>query len=108
MTFLWQDMLWLLLVAPLLVAGYLYLLRRRKHGAVRFASLGLVKEAIGPGQRIRRHVPPALFLLAMIAIAIAIARPHAMITLPANQQTIILSMDVSLSMRATDVTPSRY
>jgi Ca-activated chloride channel family protein len=107
MTFLWPHMLWLLAAVPALLGGYVLLLRRKKKGAVRYASVGLVQQAIGPGQRIRRHVPPALFLLATIAAIIAIARPTATITLPSNQQTIILAIDVSLSMRAADIEPTR-
>jgi Ca-activated chloride channel family protein len=108
MTFLWPEMLWLLLAAPVLVGIYILLLRRRKKGAVRYASLSLVREAIGPGQRFRRHVPPALFLLAMIATILAIARPSAVITLPSEQRVIVMALDVSLSMRATDVEPTRF
>ena len=108
MTFLWPEMLWLLLAAPVLVGIYVLLLRRRKKGAVRYASLSLVREAIGPGQRFRRHVPPALFLLAMIATILAIARPSAVITLPSEQRIIVMALDVSLSMRATDVEPTRF
>jgi Ca-activated chloride channel family protein len=100
-------MLWLLAAAPALVGAYVLLLRRKKKGVLRYASLSLVKDAIGPGQRIRRHVPPALFLAAMIAALVAIARPSAIITLPSEQRTIILAIDVSLSMRATDVEPNR-
>src|SRR6476661_8713495 len=107
MQFLWPDFLWLLLAAPLLVLLYLWLLKRKKKLAVRFASLSIVKEAMGGGQSWRRHVPPALFLLALIAMLLAAARPTAVITLPSQQQTIILAMDVSGSMRATDVQPSR-
>jgi Ca-activated chloride channel family protein len=62
---------------------------------------------MGPGQSIKRHIPPALFLLAMAAMLIAAARPTAVVTLPSNQQTIILAMDVSGSMRAADVQPNR-
>ncbi|MFN0306065.1 MAG: VWA domain-containing protein [Burkholderiales bacterium] len=107
MKFDWPEMLWLLLAVPLLVVGYIWLLRRRKKGALRFASLGLIKEAMGPAQRIRRHVPPALFLIAMIIAIFGIARPNALIMLPSQQQTIVMAMDVSLSMRATDVEPNR-
>lgn len=107
MSFLWPQVLWLLLAAPALVALYIFLLRRKKKNALRYASLGLVREALGPRQRFRRHVPPLLFLLAMIALIVAIARPSATITLPSEQRTIILAVDVSLSMRATDVEPSR-
>ncbi len=107
MNFLWPEFLWLLLAVPLLVALYVWLLRRKKKTALRYASLSIVKEALGPGQTIRRHVPPALFLLALVAMLVAAARPQAVVTLPSNQQTIILAMDVSGSMRATDVQPSR-
>jgi Ca-activated chloride channel homolog len=107
MQFLWPQNLWLLLALPLLVGVYLLLLRRKKKMAVRYASLAFVKEAMGRGQQMRRHVPPALFLLSMVALVLASARPVAVVTLPSNQQTIILAMDVSGSMRATDVQPNR-
>jgi len=106
MNFVWPQYLWLLLVVPVLVAAYVAVLRKKK-AAVRYASVGLVKAAIGPGQRFRRHVPPLLFLLALIAVLIAVARPTATITLPSDARTVIMTMDVSLSMRATDVDPSR-
>jgi Ca-activated chloride channel homolog len=107
MTFESPLLLWLLLAVPVLVAGYLWALNRRKRSALRYANLGAIKEAIGPGQRLRRHIPPLLFLVATIAAILAIARPSAVITLPSDQRTIILTMDVSLSMRAQDVQPSR-
>jgi Ca-activated chloride channel homolog len=107
MNFLWPEFLWLLLALPLLVVLYVWLLRRKKKTALRYASLSIVKEAMGPGQAIKRHIPPALFLLSLAAMLIAAARPQAVVTLPSNQQTIILAMDVSGSMRATDVKPSR-
>jgi Ca-activated chloride channel family protein len=107
MTFLWPDMLWLLLIVPALVAGYVFLLRRKKEAALRYASLSMVKEAMGTAQRFRRHIPPLLFLIALMAMIVAIARPAAFITLPSLHETIILAMDVSGSMRALDVQPNR-
>ncbi|VTU28068.1 MULTISPECIES: VWA domain-containing protein [unclassified Variovorax] len=107
MNFLWPQFLWLLLATPLLVLLYLWLLRRKKKLALRYASLSIVREAMGAGQTIRRHIPPFLFLLAIIALLIAAARPMAEVVLPSNQQTIILAMDVSGSMRAADVQPNR-
>lgn len=107
MSFLVPGLLWFLLAAPLLVAAYVLILRRNKKGAIRYASLALLHEALGPGQRVRRHVPAMLFLLSMIAAIVAIARPTAVITLPSEQRTIVLAIDVSLSMRATDVEPNR-
>ena len=107
MSFLWPEALWLLVLLPLLVAAYFWLLARRKKFALRFASLGLVKEAIGGGARWRRHLPPLLFLLALALMMLAVARPMATVTLPTQQETIILAMDVSGSMRAKDVEPNR-
>ena len=106
-TFLWPQLLWLLLALPLLVALYIWLLQRKKTLALRYASLSIVKEAMGTGQRVRRHIPPLLLLLAITAMLLAAARPLAMVTLPMQQDTIILAMDVSGSMRATDVLPTR-
>lgn len=107
MNFLWPQFLWLLLALPLLVLLYLWLLRRKKKMALRYASLSIVRDAMGTGQSVRRHIPPLLFLLAMAAMLIATSRPMAVVTLPSQQQTIILAMDVSGSMRAADVLPSR-
>jgi Ca-activated chloride channel family protein len=107
MTFLWPEMLWILLIVPALVGGYFYILRRKRESALRYASLSMVKEAMGTGQRLRRHIPPLLFLIALIAMIVAIARPAAVVTLPSQHRTIILAMDVSGSMRATDVQPNR-
>jgi len=106
MSFVWPQYLWLLLIVPALVAAYVAVLRKKKQ-AVRYANVGLVKAAIGPAQRFRRHVPPLLFLLALIGVLIAVARPSAIVTLPSDARTIIMAMDVSLSMRATDVDPNR-
>jgi Ca-activated chloride channel family protein len=107
MYFQWPEFLWLMAALPLLVLLYLWLMRRKKKMALRYASLSIVKEAMGPGQSVRRHIPPALFLLALAVMVLAAARPMAVITLPSNQQTIMLAMDVSGSMRATDVQPNR-
>jgi Ca-activated chloride channel homolog len=107
MTFLWPDLLWGLLLVPVLVAAYIWLLRRRKRNALRYASLAMVKQAIGAGARVRRHLPPALFLFSIALLLTAVARPAAVVTLPSQHDTVILAMDISGSMRATDVEPSR-
>jgi Ca-activated chloride channel family protein len=107
MKFLWHDMLWLLCALPLLVGLYLLLIRRKTRAAMRYANLTMVKDAMSAGQRWRRHVPPALFLLALTLMIIAVARPAAIVTLPSDNKTVILAMDVSGSMRAADVQPSR-
>jgi Ca-activated chloride channel family protein len=106
MRFVWPQFLWLLLLAPTLVAAYFYVLSRKKREVLRFASLDLVRSA-RPGLAWRRHLPPAIFLAALIVALFAAARPNAVVTLPMQQRTIILAIDVSLSMRATDVQPNR-
>ncbi len=107
MTFLWPEALWVLAALPVIVAAYVLLLRRRKKAALRYASLNLVRDALGAGQRLRRHIPPCLFLAALAAMILAVARPVGYVTLPSQYRTIILAMDVSGSMRATDVEPNR-
>jgi Ca-activated chloride channel family protein len=106
-SFLWPDLLWLLLLVPLLVIAYWWLLRRKKKLAVTYASLSLVKDALGRTSRWRRHVPPVLFLGAIALMLLAAARPMAVVTLPSQQDTVILTIDVSGSMRAKDVEPTR-
>ena len=107
MTFLWPELLFLLLLVPVIVAVYLLLLRRKHKLALRYASLSMVREAQSVGNRFRRHVPPLLFLIALTLMIVAIARPAAVVTLPSQHETIILAMDVSGSMRAVDVQPNR-
>ncbi len=99
MSFQWPEFLWLAAALPALVALYVYLLRRRKRFAVRYSSLALMREAMS-GASCRRHVPPLLIL-------VTIARQSATITLPSQHETVILAMDVSGSMRASDVEPNR-
>jgi hypothetical protein len=105
--FLWPDLLWLLLLLPLLVALYLWLLARRRKTTLRLASVAVARLAVGKGPGWRRHVPPVLMLLAVAAGLLAVARPTATITLPLAERTIMLAMDVSGSMRAEDVKPNR-
>ncbi len=107
MTFLWPELLVLLALVPLLVAAYVIVLRRKRKAALRYASLSMVKDAMGAGPGFRRHVPPLLFLVALVLMMAAIARPAAVVQLPSQHETIILAMDVSGSMRARDVEPDR-
>jgi Ca-activated chloride channel homolog len=105
-SFDWPSLLWLLLLVPLLIAGYIVLLRRRRKAAFRYSNLALVKEAAQTASW-RRHVPPALMLAAFALLLLAMARPSAEVSLPSSVATVMLVMDVSGSMRATDVNPSR-
>src|SRR5688572_33227419 len=95
-------MLWMSLALPLLIAAYAWALMRKKKLAVRYASLSMVREAMGTGSRIRRHVPPILFFLALAAMLVAMARPQATLTLPTQHETVILAMDISGSMRRSE------
>ncbi len=106
-SFLWPELLWLLGAVPVLAAAYALVLRRKKKSALRYASLTMVRDALSVGQGLRRHVPPVLFLLALALMLVAIARPTSVVTLPSQHEVVILSMDVSGSMRAADVQPSR-
>lgn len=106
MSFLWPQFLWLVLAVPVLPAVYLWLLRRRRQSALRYSSLGVIRAAAA-GVNWRRHVPPALALLAVSGLLLAAARPVASVPLPWARSTIMLALDVSLSMRVTDVKPSR-
>lgn len=107
MTFLWPKLLWLLLLVPVLVGAYLLAQRIRKRYALRYASVSLVREAVGRGPGARRHIPAALFLAAVALLILALARPAAVVTLPSEESTIVLTIDVSGSMRATDMEPDR-
>ncbi|MBL0727509.1 VWA domain-containing protein [Piscinibacter sp. HJYY11] len=107
MSFVWPEFLWSLAALPLLILLYWWLLNRRKKVTLKFANLALVKQVAGKGPGWRRHVPPVLMLLALATLLVAASRPRAVVTLPLQQETIILAMDVSGSMRATDVQPNR-
>jgi Ca-activated chloride channel family protein len=106
MFFLWPQYLWLLPALALLPVLYVWLLRRRVRQAVRYSSLGVVRAA-APGRNWRRHIPPALLLLALAGLLLAASRPVARVPLPWARSTVMLAMDVSLSMRVSDVKPSR-
>lgn len=107
MSFLWIELLWLLLLVPILVGVYILIQRRRQKYALRYASLSMVKEALGRGPGRRRHVPAILFLIGLAIMIGALARPVATVLLPSQQGTVILCIDVSGSMRAEDVKPNR-
>lgn len=107
MSFLWSPLLVLLSIVPFIVVAYILLLRRRRRFTVRYSSLSLVREAASHQTWLRRHLPFALFLLALTSLILALGRPVATVTVPSNQATIILAIDVSRSMCATDISPNR-
>lgn len=107
MSFAWPGLLWLLLALPLLVLFYLWQWRRQRRQWLRYAGLDMVAGALGRQRAWRTHLPPLIFLAGLGAMLVAVARPTAVLTLPVAEQTIVLAMDISGSMRATDVAPSR-
>ena len=107
MTFLWASLLVLLLAVPAVVGLYWWSRRRRAPAAARYSSLSLIRAAGPPARRWRRHVPMALLATAIAALAIAVARPVVVLSVPSNQTTMVLAMDVSGSMCSTDISPTR-
>lgn len=104
MTFLWPAMLLSFLVVPVVIGVYLVLNRRRRSLA---ASLGIGQLAQKQVPGYRRHIPSTLFLLSLMIILVALARPQAEVKLPRVEGTVILVFDVSASMGADDVEPTR-
>lgn len=107
MALLWPGFLLLLGLIPVMIGSYIWMLRRRRRFAVRYSSLTLIREALPQQSRLRRHLPFALFLLALASLVAALARPVSIVSVPTDQTTIILTIDVSRSMCSTDIKPSR-
>ena len=107
MSFIWPGMLVFLLAAPLLVVGYLALVRRRAQRAAELAAQGFVPTTSGRRLRRLRHVPFAFFLAAVVLLLVALARPETSLSIPHREGTVILAFDVSNSMRAEDFQPTR-
>ena len=107
MQFIQPFMLWSLLLVPLMVGAYVWLLKRKRKQTVSFSAVSWILQNMETPSPWRRHVPPALLALALALLLFASARPMARVTLPADYMTLIMAMDVSRSMLAEDVDPSR-
>ncbi len=107
MTFIWPVMLFSLVLIPLFIGIYLLMQRRRRELAANYSNLGFGAGAKGRQPGARRHVPVVFFLLGLTILAIALARPQAVVALPKQEGTVILAFDVSGSMAATDIKPTR-
>jgi Ca-activated chloride channel family protein len=107
MSMLWPGALLLLVLIPVIIGLYIWMLRRRRRFAIRFSSLSLVRQALPRYSRLRRHLPFALFVLALASLVVALARPVSIVAVPAGRTTIILTMDVSRSMLQSDILPNR-
>src|SRR5450432_3805671 len=107
MTFIWPQLLILLLLIPLFGWVYLRMQYQRKRMLANYGSLGFVQSAVGRSLGIRRHIPPILFLLGLGILIFALARPQADVSVPHIEGTVILAFDVSGSMAADDLKPTR-
>jgi Ca-activated chloride channel family protein len=107
MTFADPILLLGLLVVPAALVLYRLVQRRRSRYAVRFTNVDLLGNLVPRTPAWRRHVPPAFYVVAMAALVLALARPSMAVQVPREEATIILTMDVSGSMEATDVSPTR-
>jgi Ca-activated chloride channel family protein len=108
MSFAWPLALVGLVLVPFAVAGYVFAERRRERDAEKFANPALLPNlvAVRPGRR--RHVPPLLALGALTLLLVGLARPHATLSTPKEEATVMLALDVSRSMAAEDVQPNRF
>ena len=107
MKILWPGFLLLLGLVPVITGIYIWLIRRRRRFAVRYSSLSLLREAVSAQSWLRRHLPFVLLIAAVSSLAVAAARPQAVIQVPTGRATIILAIDVSRSMCSTDIPPNR-
>jgi Ca-activated chloride channel family protein len=107
MRFLWHHALWVLLVLPVLIGSYFLALRRKRQQALLLTRLALTGQSASPAVLSRAHVSALLMLLGITALLLSISRPAVVTTSPARQGTVVLLIDVSLSMAATDVPPTR-
>ncbi len=107
MSFAWPFALWGLVVVGLVAIAYLIMQRRRPRYVARFTNVDLLANIVARRPRWRRHVPPVLTLLALSALVVGLARPEMAVAVPRQEATVILAMDSSGSMTATDVAPDR-
>jgi Ca-activated chloride channel family protein len=107
MSFQSPTYLLVLLAVPASMAIYVFADRRRRAGAARFASPALMPSVAPTGPGFRRHLPLFLYAVALAAVAFALARPEATVAVPEERAAVVLTTDVSGSMEAQDVSPSR-
>jgi len=107
LAFLSPDRLLILLVIPLLVAAYVFATRRKNRRGMRFTNTSMLEVVVPKQSQWRRHLAVALSLLSLITLTAAFARPKTQVDVPRERATVVLVLDASLSMQATDVTPSR-
>lgn len=107
MSFVWPTLLISLLLVPVLVFLYFRMQQRRKSLAAKFGALGFVRDASGQGPGTRQHIPSMMFLGGITVLLFSMARPQAIVSVPRLEGTVILTFDISGSMSATDLQPTR-
>jgi len=107
LTFLNPERLWVLLIVPLLIAGYIFLVLMKKKTGMRFTNTAILGQVVPKQSQWRRHLAVALSIAALVALSLAWARPNGIEMQPRERATVVLVLDTSLSMQATDVKPTR-
>ena len=107
MEFLSPARLWFVLIIPVIVAGYIFLQHRRAQYALRFTNIALLDRVAPRRPQWRRHLAVTLALLAALSCIVAFAQPKDQVKVPRERATIVVAIDVSLSMMATDIEPNR-
>jgi Ca-activated chloride channel homolog len=107
MSFIWSPLLFSLFFVPLLVLLYLRMQRQRRKIAAQYGSLGMVNASAGNLPGARRHIPALIFLFGITVLLLSLARPQANVSLPRLEGTVVLTFDVSGSMAADDLVPTR-
>ena len=106
-SFLDPERLWVLLLVPVLIAGYIYLVLRKKKTGMRFTNTAILSRVVPKQSQWRRHLAVALSLAALVALSLAWARPNGIEMVPRERATVVMVIDTSQSMAATDVQPTR-
>lgn len=107
LTFLSPDRLWILLAIPLLIAAYVFATLRKNRRGMRFTNTSMLDVVVPKQSQWRRHLAVALSLLSLITLTAAFARPSTQIDVPRERATVVVVIDASQSMQATDVAPNR-
>lgn len=107
MSFVWPTLLISLVLVPVLLYVYFRMQRRRKDLAAKFGALGVIRDAQGRGPGTFQHLPPMMFLGGIVILLVSMARPQATISIPRLEGTVVLTFDISGSMAATDLQPTR-
>lgn len=107
LTFLSADRLLILLVIPLLIGAYIWATRRKNRRGMRFTNTSMLDVVVPKQSQWRRHLAVALSLLSLITLTAAFARPSTVIDVPRERATVVIVIDASQSMQATDVEPNR-